>query len=110
MDWLMGVFGVHSGYELAWIGIGLAGQAMFMVRFIVQWIVSERARRSVIPVSFWWFSVAGAAILLLYAIHRLDPVFILGQLLGFVVYFRNIWLVRAERQRRRSRQAPGDSA
>jgi lipid-A-disaccharide synthase-like uncharacterized protein len=109
MDWLTRVFGVESGYELAWIGIGLAGQAMFMVRFIVQWIVSERARRSVIPVSFWWFSVGGAAILLLYAIHRLDPVFILGQLLGFVVYFRNIWLVRAERRRRRSRHGPGDS-
>ena len=54
--------------------------------------------------------MAGAAILLLYAIHRLDPVFILGQLLGFVVYFRNIWLVRAERRRRRSRHGPGDSA
>lgn len=100
MDWLMGMLHVRSGYELAWIGIGLAGQFMFMLRFIVQWIVSERARRSVIPVSFWWFSVAGAAILLVYAIHRLDPVFILGQLLGFVVYFRNIWLVRAERRRR----------
>lgn len=107
MQWLLGVLDVQSGYELAWIGIGLAGQAMFMLRFIVQWIVSERAHRSIIPVSFWWFSVAGAAILLVYSIHRLDPVFILGQSLGFIVYFRNIWLVRAERRPRRPR--PGDS-
>jgi lipid-A-disaccharide synthase-like uncharacterized protein len=96
MQGLMGAFGVRTGYELAWVGIGLGGQLLFMLRFIVQWIVSERARRSVIPVSFWWFSIAGAAILLAYAIHRRDPVFILGQSLGFFVYARNLWLIRAE--------------
>lgn len=98
IDWLKDVLHVETGYELAWIGIGLAGQVLFMLRFIVQWVVSERARRSIVPVSFWWFSVAGAAILLLYAIHRMDPVFILGQSLGFFVYFRNIRLVRNERR------------
>jgi lipid-A-disaccharide synthase-like uncharacterized protein len=101
MQWLMGAFGVRNTAELAWVGVGLGGQLMFMLRFIVQWIVSERARRSVIPVSFWWFSIAGAAILLAYAIHRRDPVFILGQSLGFFVYARNIWLIRAEHRPRR---------
>jgi lipid-A-disaccharide synthase-like uncharacterized protein len=103
MQWLIGVFGVRTGYELAWVGLGLGGQLMFMLRFIVQWIVSERARRSIIPVSFWWFSIAGAAILLAYAIHRRDPVFILGQSLGFFVYARNLWLIRAELRPRRPR-------
>ena len=109
MDWLMRILDVDNGYELAWICVGLAGQAMFMLRFIVQWIVSERAHRSIIPVSFWYFSVAGAAILLLYATYRLDPVFILGQLLGFIVYFRNIFLVRAEKRSKRGRAAGSDS-
>ena len=96
MQWLMSAFQVRTGYELAWVAIGLGGQLMFMLRFVVQWIVSERARRSVIPVAFWWMSIAGAAILLAYAIHRRDPVFILGQSLGFLVYVRNLWLIHAE--------------
>ncbi|HLS18190.1 MAG TPA: lipid-A-disaccharide synthase N-terminal domain-containing protein [Paracoccaceae bacterium] len=91
---------IGSGYELAWVIIGLAGQAMFMLRFLVQWVVSERARRSVIPVSFWYFSLAGAAVLLAYAIYRKDPVFILGQALGFIVYLRNLRLIRIEQRRR----------
>lgn len=102
MQWLMAAFNVRTGYELLWVGVGLSGQLMFMLRFIVQWIVSERARRSIIPISFWWFSIAGAAVLLAYAIHRQDPVFILGQSLGFLVYLRNIWLIRAERQPHRT--------
>ncbi len=105
MQWLMSALHVESGYELLWVGVGLGGQLMFMLRFIVQWIVSERARRSVIPISFWWLSIAGAAILLAYAIHRRDPVFILGQSLGFVVYARNLWLIQAE-----SRPARGTKA
>jgi len=100
MDWLMKLLQIGSGYELAWVIIGLAGQAMFMLRFLVQWVVSERARRSVIPVSFWYFSLAGAAVLLAYAIYRKDPVFILGQALGFIVYLRNLRLIRIEQRRR----------
>lgn len=96
----MDVLQVRTGYELVWIAIGLAGQALFMLRFVIQWIVSERARRSVIPVSFWWLSIAGAAVLLAYAIYRRDPVFVLGQSLGFFVYSRNLWLVHAEARRR----------
>lgn len=100
MDWLMNLLQIRSGYELAWVIIGLAGQAMFMLRFLVQWVVSERARRSVIPVSFWYFSLAGAAVLLAYALYRKDPVFILGQALGFIVYVRNLRLIRIEQRQR----------
>ncbi len=77
-----------------WILIGFCGQAMFTMRFLVQWIQSERQRRSVTPVAFWWFSLAGGTILLSYAIHRRDPVFILGQSAGLIIYLRNLQLIR----------------
>ena len=96
MDTLMRFLGAETTGEFIWIMVGLGGQLMFMMRFLIQWIVSEKARKSVIPVSFWWFSIAGAAILLAYAIYRLDPVFILGQSLGFFIYTRNLWLIYAE--------------
>jgi lipid-A-disaccharide synthase-like uncharacterized protein len=81
-----------------WVGIGLFGQLMFFMRFLIQWIVSEREKRSIIPIAFWYFSIVGAAILLAYAIYRLDPVFILGQAGGFLIYGRNLWLIRRERR------------
>ena len=84
-----------------WLAIGLAGQIAFGARFLVQWVASERRGRSVIPMAFWWLSLGGGVILLSYAIHRRDPVFILGQSFGLVVYARNIVLIR----RRRSRAA-----
>lgn len=96
MQTLMAFLGTETRVELIWVLVGLAGQLMFMTRFLIQWIVSEKAKKSVIPVSFWWFSIAGAAILLAYAIWRQDPVFILGQSLGFFIYARNLWLIRAE--------------
>lgn len=89
--------GVRSWAEAAWVAVGLFGQVMFFMRFLLQWIATERQRRSVIPVSFWWFSIFGAAILLVYAIYRADPVFIIGQALGFVIYARNLWFIRRER-------------
>ncbi|MFZ0693860.1 MAG: lipid-A-disaccharide synthase N-terminal domain-containing protein [Alphaproteobacteria bacterium] len=79
-----------------WIGIGFLGQAMFSLRFLIQWIHSERQRRSVIPVAFWYFSVAGGAILLAYALYRMDPVFILGQGAGLLVYGRNLYFIRKQ--------------
>jgi lipid-A-disaccharide synthase-like uncharacterized protein len=79
--------------EQVWLSIGLLGQAMFSMRFIVQWIASERRRRSVVPLAFWYFSVAGGVILLGYALYRRDPVFILGQGAGLFVYARNLWLI-----------------
>ena len=79
--------------EQLWLGIGLLGQAMFSARFLIQWIVSERRRQSVIPVPFWYFSIAGGLTLLAYAIYRLDPVFILGQSTGVFVYARNLYFI-----------------
>ena len=77
-----------------WMALGLLGQLFFSARFIVQWISSERKKKSIIPISFWFLSLAGSAILLTYAIHRKDPVFILGQSAGFIVYTRNLALIR----------------
>ena len=79
--------------DYLWLGIGLLGQALFSARFLVQWIASERSRRSVVPTMFWYFSLAGGLTLLAYAIHRLDPVFILGQGAGLVVYARNLYFI-----------------
>lgn len=76
-----------------WLGIGFLGQLLFTSRFLVQWIASERARRSVVPLAFWWFSLAGGATLLAYAIWRRDPVFALGQASGLVIYLRNLVLI-----------------
>ncbi len=79
--------------ELIWLGVGFGAQLMFSLRFLVQWIASERARASVVPEIFWYFSLAGGAMLLIYAIHRMDPVFILGQATGLIIYSRNIYFI-----------------
>jgi lipid-A-disaccharide synthase-like uncharacterized protein len=76
-----------------WLAIGLLGQALFSARFLVQWIASERRKRSVVPRAFWYFSVGGGLTLLAYAIYKRDPVFILGQGAGLFVYSRNLWLI-----------------
>jgi len=83
--------------ETLWLGIGFLGQAMFSMRFLVQWLQSERQRRSIIPVAFWYFSIFGGVTLLAYAIWREDPVFILGQGAGLVIYARNLYFIRRER-------------
>ncbi len=80
--------------EHIWVGIGMAGQALFFMRFLVQWLASEKAGRSVMPDIFWYFSIGGGVVLLAYAIYRMDPVFILGQATGLLVYIRNIVLLR----------------
>jgi lipid-A-disaccharide synthase-like uncharacterized protein len=81
-----------------WLGAGLLGQAVFASRFFVQWLASERARRSIIPKAFWYLSIVGSMILLAYAIHRRDPVFILGQGAGLFIYARNLVLLERERK------------
>jgi lipid-A-disaccharide synthase-like uncharacterized protein len=81
-----------------WLIIGFAGQAAFSARFLIQWIVSETRRESVIPIQFWYLSIVGGAILLVYAIHRHDPVFILGQGAGLLVYVRNLVLIWRRRR------------
>ena len=87
-----------------WLVIGFTGNALFFSRFMVQWIASERAGRSYIPTMFWWLSIAGSIVLLLYAVHKRDPVFIIAYLPNCVVYVRNLMLIR--RQRRESAAAP----
>lgn len=84
--------------ETVWLGIGFLGQAMFSMRFLIQWFQSERQRRSIIPVAFWYFSVLGGVTLLSYAIYRQDPVFILGQGAGLVIYGRNLYFIWRERR------------
>lgn len=84
-------------WEDWWIVIGFGGQFLFFMRFLVQWIASERRKESVIPVAFWYFSLGGSAILLSYAIHRMDPVFIAGQSMGSLIYIRNLVLIRRRR-------------
>ena len=81
-----------------WLAVGFAGQALFSMRFLVQWISSERERRSVMPVAFWYFSCAGGVTLLAYALYRADPVFIVGQLTGLFIYARNLQLILLERR------------
>lgn len=76
--------------DKTWLAIGLIGQALFSARFVVQWLYSEKVKKSVIPTAFWYFSVGGGVTLLAYAIHRQDPVFIIGQGAGLFVYFRNL--------------------
>jgi lipid-A-disaccharide synthase-like uncharacterized protein len=84
--------------EQLWIGVGLVGQAMFSTRMVLQWIASERHKRSVVPAAFWYFSIAGGLALLFYAVHRQDPVFIVGQSAGLVVYARNVYFVHKKRE------------
>jgi lipid-A-disaccharide synthase-like uncharacterized protein len=76
-----------------WITIGFFGQALFTGRFFVQWLASERRKASVVPKAFWYFSVGGGIVLLAYAIHRNDPVFIVGQATGLFIYARNLWFI-----------------
>jgi lipid-A-disaccharide synthase-like uncharacterized protein len=90
-----------------WVAIGLLGQAMFSMRFLYQWIYSERVRRSVIPEVFWYFSLGGGVILLAYAIRQRDPVFMIGQATGLVIYLRNIWLIWREKREIRAGIRPG---
>ena len=81
-----------------WLGIGFFAQILFSARFLVQWLASERAGKSIVPLVFWYLSIAGSGLLLAYAIHRKDPVFILGQSLGIFIYSRNLYLIRREKK------------
>ncbi len=98
MEWLLSFLRVENWVEFWWVIFGLFGQLMFTGRFLVQWIASERARRSTIPLAFWYFSLAGGIILFTYALYRQDPVFILGQSMGLFIYSRNLYLIYQERR------------
>lgn len=79
--------------------LGFLGQGLFFGRFLVQWIASERQGKSIVPIAFWYFSIGGGGMLLIYAILKRDPVFIVGQGGGLLIYLRNLFLIYAERSR-----------
>jgi lipid-A-disaccharide synthase-like uncharacterized protein len=85
-----------------WVGFGFVGQFFFFMRFLLQWIASERHGKSIIPVAFWYFSIIGSLMLLTYAIQRRDPVFIVGQSTGTFIYLRNLILIHREKRTGRS--------
>lgn len=82
-----------------WLTLGFVGQGLFFMRFFVQWLASERQKRSIIPTAFWYFSILGGVTLLAYAIWRQDPVFILGQSTGLLIYTRNLYFIHHPRNR-----------
>lgn len=94
--WLHEVFVAKWDFWVMW---GFVAQFMFMMRFMIQWIASERVGRSIVPVAFWFFSIGGGSLLLTYAIVKKDPVFIAGQGLGLLIYFRNLWLIYKEKRK-----------
>ena len=87
---------IETNPEQIMIVVGFAGQGLFAMRFIIQWLSSEKQAKSVIPVAFWYFSIGGGAVLLLYAIWRQDPVIICGQGLGLFIYLRNLYFIRRD--------------
>ncbi len=91
-----------------WLIVGFLGQLLFSMRFLVQWVASEREKKSIIPISFWYFSIGGSFLLLAYAIKRQDPVFILGQSMGFIVYIRNLVLIDREKRELAISNEPGE--
>src|SRR3954463_3393837 len=88
-----------TGEAKFWLVLGFSGQAIFTARFLTQWLASERKRDSVVPVAFWWLSLLGGMTLLCYAVHREDPVIIVGQSLGVFIYVRNLMLVSKGKKR-----------
>ncbi|MBW1848032.1 MAG: lipid-A-disaccharide synthase N-terminal domain-containing protein [Deltaproteobacteria bacterium] len=81
-----------------WLVLGFCAQAMFAARFWVQWIASEKAGKSIVPLLFWYLSILGSLLLLVYSIYRKDPVFILGQATGIFIYTRNLYLIKREKE------------
>jgi lipid-A-disaccharide synthase-like uncharacterized protein len=81
-----------------WVGLGFIAQGLFAARFCVQWIASEKAGKSVVPLLFWYLSIVGSLLLLVYSVYRMDPVFILGRSTGIIIYLRNLYLIKREKQ------------
>jgi lipid-A-disaccharide synthase-like uncharacterized protein len=98
-NWAFRALNITTWTNMVWIGIGLLGQVAFSGRMILQWMVSEKHRKSVITESFWWFSLFGGITLFSYFVWRADPVGILGQASGIVIYVRNIRLLRKHARR-----------
>jgi len=90
-----------------WFFFGMAAQFAFFLRFFIQWVVSEKRKRSTMPIAFWYFSLAGGLMMFVYAVHQAEPVFMLGQLFGCFIYLRNLMLIYGHRRRLRERAAAG---
>jgi lipid-A-disaccharide synthase-like uncharacterized protein len=86
-----------SPAEVMWLAVGLTGQALFSARWLIQWFVTEKSRRSTMPDTFWYLSLLGGLLVFAYGLHRLDPVIILGQF-GVIIYARNLFFIRKEKQ------------
>lgn len=94
---MMKLFNVSSPASMFFIGLGLLGQVLFAGRLIVQWLATERSRRSVVPTAFWWMALSGATLLLIYFSWRKDIVGVLGQSTGWVIYLRNLYFIYFKR-------------
>ncbi len=91
--WMERLANVSSPLGIAWVVMGLAGQVLFTGRMVVQWLASEKEKRSVVPPVFWWMSLIGSSMLLAYFLWRKDPVGVLGQAFGWFIYLRNLWMI-----------------
>jgi lipid-A-disaccharide synthase-like uncharacterized protein len=100
-NWVFRVLNITSWYNLVWVGIGFGGQALFSGRMVLQWLISEKRRESVVTESFWWFSLVGSVTLFSYFIWRQDPVAMVGQATGVVIYARNLRLIYKHKRRAR---------
>lgn len=96
--WYYPPLNITSTVGIAWVALGLLGQVLFTGRMVVQWLVSEKKSRSVVPVSFWWMSLSGASMLILYFVWRQDIVGVLGQSTGWFIYVRNLMLIYGPRK------------
>jgi lipid-A-disaccharide synthase-like uncharacterized protein len=97
-NWLKTIFNITSPFGMIWVAVGLLGQVLFTGRMIVQWIASEKSKRSVVPTAFWWMSLIGASMLITYFIWRKDVVGVLGQATGWGIYVRNLYLIYAHKK------------
>jgi len=97
--WYLRLLNVTSAFGVIWVTVGLGGQVMFSVRMLVQWLASEKSRRSVVPVAFWWFSLMGALMMMVYFTWRKDIIGVLGQVTGLAVYLRNLYMIYAGSKR-----------
>ena len=93
MQAILEYFRIDTGRELWWLLFGVCAQSIFFMRFLVQWLSSERARDSVMPRAFWWLSLIGGVMLLVYGFAQREPIIILGQAVGIVIYLRNLWFI-----------------
>ena len=105
--WTRSVLNISSPLGFYWVALGLAGQLLFTGRMLVQWLVSEKRKKSVVPVAFWWMSLGGASMLLVYFVWRKDIIGVLGQSTGWLIYSRNLYLIYFGHRAPRAAEDPG---